>query len=149
LNVPFPAYTPIGSNGYGGGGGYHGDNNGQQGIIKIRYDLQAFPGGLASAQANVFGGTITLSSNGRYRIHTWTGAGERNGTGANSQTWYINGDYQPRYFPSSSTDTVWPQRTNPTGSAANTVLLLWRHRYSIFPIHVNCWRWCFRISSNC
>lgn len=120
LNLPIADYAPVGSQSYGGGGGYIGSRDGTQGIIRIRYDLQSYPGGLAAAQANIFGGTITVSANGKYRYHTWTGAGERNGTGSNSQTWYISGDYQPRYFPSSSTDTVWPQRTNPTGSAANT-----------------------------
>lgn len=119
-------YRVAGHAGVGSGGGFFYStpkyDNGQDGKIRIAYDLNAYPGGAPAASANIFGGTITTSANGRYRYHTWTADAERVGTSANSQTYYISG-YRPYYYgnPNSfGTRTEWPLKSNPYGSVANT-----------------------------
>ena len=80
-------YDPAGTNGYGSGGGRYAEQNGSRGIVVLRYDLTTFPGGAPSASANVFGGNISTSANGRFRYHMWPGDNYNslNGTSANSQ----------------------------------------------------------------
>jgi len=123
--------SPWGSNGgYSAGGGGAGwpdrGSSGKDGIVIIRYDLNAFPGGSPSASANVFGGTISTSANGRFRYHTWIGNVDE-GTSSNSQTWYISDSYRPRRTDESFRDgeyepPQWGQITTQYGgtSAANT-----------------------------
>lgn len=123
-NTRMPGEIGVGSGGaFNSTDPYHSD--GREGRIQIWYDLDAYPGGAAAASANIFGGKITTSSNGRFRIHTWPeidGLIERPGTSANSQTYYITG-YRPYYYGNPNTfgtATEWPLRTNPYGSVANT-----------------------------
>lgn len=74
---------------YGSGGGYATPEiDGERGILILRYDLNSFPGGSPSASANVFGGSIYTSANGRFRYHLWTGDSARGkGSSANSETY--------------------------------------------------------------
>lgn len=82
---------------YGSGGSNEAEQDGQHGTIILRYDLNAFPGGADSAAANVFGGNITTSANGRFRYHIWSGDSRAGpalrGTSANSQTWIAFNDH--------------------------------------------------------
>ena len=123
--------APWGSkqNGYneGGGGAGYPDrgNDGSDGKLVIRYDLDSFPGGAPSASANVFGGSITTSSNGRFRYHTFTVSADQ-GTSSNSMTRYISNSYRPRDTRNGNDATnepaLWDQITTQFGgsSAANT-----------------------------
>jgi hypothetical protein len=123
--------APWGSrqNGWNEGGGGAGwpdrGTDGSDGKLVIRYDLNSFPGGAPSATANVFGGNISTSSNGRFRYHTWTVSAPQ-GTSSNSMTYYINDSYRPRDTrngnDATNEPTQWAQVTTQFGgsSAANT-----------------------------
>lgn len=101
--------------GWGSGGSTEKEQDGQSGILILRYDLNSFPGGAPSAAANVFGGDIQTSANGRFRYHFWYGYSRNDtpgawaptsgkilkGTSANSQTRIAFDDYngyRPRVF---------------------------------------------------
>ena len=123
--------APWGSrqNGWNEGGGGAGwpdrGTDGSDGKLVIRYDLNSFPGGAPSATANVFGGNISTSSNGRFRYHTFTVSSPQ-GTSSNSMTYYINDTYRPRDTrngnDATNEPTQWAQITTEFGgsSAANT-----------------------------
>jgi hypothetical protein len=78
---------PSASGGWGSGGGQYAEIDGERGVVILRYDLNTFPGGAPSASANVFGGSIETSANGRFRYHIWRGwdYNSLKGTSANSQ----------------------------------------------------------------
>lgn len=80
-------YDPSARYGWGSGGSSAEEQDGERGIVILRYDLTTFPGGSPSASANVFGGDIQTSANGKYRYHIWRGwdYGSLKGTSANSQ----------------------------------------------------------------
>lgn len=91
-------YDPAGKYEYGSGGGREAEQDGSRGIVVLRYDLTTFPGGAPSASANVFGGNISTSANGKYRYHMWPGDNYNSlkGTSANSQG-YVAFDNDEEY----------------------------------------------------
>lgn len=112
------SYLNAGYDNYGSGGGFNNgpiSSDGQPGIIRIAYKLADYPGGAPAATANIFGGTITTSTDGAWRYHTWVSAANKVATSINSQGWYISSDYTPYQFETSFFNGAgqWAKRSNP------------------------------------
>jgi hypothetical protein len=107
-----------GYNGIGSGGGFNNPTpnpNGVGGRIRIAYKLADYPGGDTAATANIFGGTITYSTDGAWRYHDWISSARASGASINSQGWHIDSSWVPRQYNQNyyNDATNWPQRANP------------------------------------
>jgi hypothetical protein len=117
-------HEPAGRGGYGSGGSKDHEQDGEKGIIVLRYPVSS----VTNPTSNVFGGNITTSANGQYRYHIWYGDnasdGSYKGTSANSQTYvpFDNDDYyRARSFPSdSSSDYYYVKSKDGQPRGANT-----------------------------
>ena len=106
-------FEPGGRGGYGSGGNKNTEQDGEKGLIVLRYPVAS----VTNPTSNVFGGSITTSANGQYRYHIWYGDNRSDsnpkGTSSNSQTYIAfdnDGDYRFRNFPSDSSSDYYKVR---------------------------------------